>query len=200
MHIFLRILFMAIIGGVIGYITNVVAIKMLFKPYEPIKIPLTNIEIMGLIPKRRAEIAKNVAETVKRELLCEDDIFNGIIKDEDKEEIASYINSKIGNIISEKAIFLPSSLVSKINGYISDIVDKELGNTIDELGSTFVEKAKNRVDIEKIIEDRINEFDIEYIEEMTVRIAKKELKHIEVLGLILGFLIGIVQGLITLII
>ena len=200
MHIFLRILFMAIIGGVIGYITNVVAIKMLFKPYEPIRIPLTNIEIMGLIPKRRAEIAKNVAETVKRELLCEDDIFNGIIKDEDKEEIASYINSKIGNIISEKAIFLPSSLVSKINGYISDIVDKEVGNAIDELGSTFVEKAKNRVDIEKIIEDRINEFDIEYIEEMTVRIAKKELKHIEVLGLILGFLIGIVQGLITLII
>ncbi|WP_414697972.1 DUF445 domain-containing protein [Peptacetobacter sp. AB845] len=200
MHIFLRILFMAIIGGVIGYITNVVAIKMLFKPYEPIKIPLTNIEIMGLIPKRRAEIAKNVAETVKRELLSEDDIFNGIIKDEDKEEIASYINSKIGNIISEKAIFLPSSLVSKINGYISDIVDKEVGNAIDELGSTFVEKAKNRVDIEKIIEDRINEFDIEYIEEMTVRIAKKELKHIEVLGLILGFLIGIVQGLITLII
>lgn len=200
MHIFLRILFMAIIGGVIGYITNVVAIKMLFKPYEPIKIPLTNIEIMGLIPKRRAEIAKNVAETVKRELLSEDDIFNGIIKDEDKEEIASYINSKIGNIISEKAIFLPSSLVSKINGYISDIVDKEVGNAIDELGSTFVEKAKNRVDIEKIIEDRINEFDIEYIEEMTVRIAKKELKHIEFLGLILGFLIGIVQGLITLII
>lgn len=200
MHIFLRILFMAIIGGVIGYITNVVAIKMLFKPYEPIKIPLTNIEIMGLIPKRRAEIAKNVAETVKRELLSEDDIFNGIIKDEDKEEIASYINSKIGNIISEKAIFLPSSLVSKINGYISDIVDKEVGNAIDELGTTFVEKAKNRVDIEKIIEDRINEFDIEYIEEMTVRIAKKELKHIEVLGLILGFLIGIVQGLITLII
>lgn len=200
MHIFLRILFMAIIGGIIGYITNVVAIKMLFKPYEPIKIPLTNIEIMGLIPRRRAEIAKNVAETVKRELLSEDDIFNGIIKDEDKEEIASYINSKIGNIISEKAIFLPSSLVSKINGYISDIVDKEVGNAIDELGSTFVEKAKNRVDIEKIIEDRINEFDIEYIEEMTVRIAKKELKHIEFLGLILGFLIGIVQGLITLII
>ena len=200
MHIFLRILFMAIIGGVIGYITNVVAIKMLFKPYEPIKIPLTNIEIMGLIPKRRAEIAKNVAETVKRELLSEDDIFNGIIKDEDKEEIASYINSKIGNIISEKAIFLPSSLVSKINGYISDIVDKEVGNAIDELGSTFVEKAKNRVDIEKIIEDRINEFDIEYLEEMTVRIAKKELKHIEVLGLLLGFLIGIIQGLITLVI
>lgn len=200
MNIFLRILFMAIIGGLIGYITNVVAIKMLFKPYEPIKIPLTNIEIMGLIPRRRAEIAKNVAETVKRELLSEEDIFNGIIKDEDKAEIAGYINSKVSNIIAEKAIFLPSSLVNKINGYISDIVDKEVGNAIDDLGSNFIEKAKDRVDIEKIIEDRINEFDIEYLEEVTVRIAKKELKHIEVLGLLLGFLIGIIQGLISLVI
>lgn len=200
MNIFLRILFMAIIGGLIGYITNVVAIKMLFKPYEPIKIPLTNIEIMGLIPKRRAEIAKNVAETVKRELLSEEDIFNGIIKDEDKAEIAGYINLKVSNIIAEKAIFLPLSLVNKINGYISDIVEKEVGNAIDDLSSSFIEKAKNRVDIEKIIEDRINEFDIEYLEEMTVRIAKKELKHIEVLGLLLGFLIGIIQGLITLVI
>ena len=183
MNIFLRILFMAIIGGLIGYITNVVAIKMLFKPYEPIKIPLTNIEIMGLIPKRRAEIAKNVAETVKRELLSEEDIFNGIIKDEDKAEIAGYINSKVSNIIAEKAI-----------------LEKEVGNAIDDLSSSFIEKAKNRVDIEKIIEDRINEFDIEYLEEMTVRIAKKELKHIEVLGLLLGFLIGIIQGLISLVI
>lgn len=200
MNIFFRILFMAIIGGLIGYLTNVIAIKMLFRPYEPIKIPLFNVEIMGLIPKRRAEIAKNVAETVKRELLSEDDIFDGIIKDEDKKEISNYINTKVGNIISEKAVFLPSSLVNKINGYIGEIVDKEVGNAIDELGSEFIEKAKNRVDIEKIIEDKINAFDIAYIEEMTVRIAKKELKHIEVLGLLLGFLIGIVQGLITLVI
>ena len=142
MNIFLRILFMAIIGGLIGYITNVVAIKMLFKPYEPIKIPLTNIEIMGLIPKRRAEIAKNVAETVKRELLSEEDIFNGIIKDEDKAEIAGYINSKVSNIIAEKLISYSSSLVNKINGYISDIVDKEVGNAIDDLGSNFIERNR----------------------------------------------------------
>lgn len=200
MNIFFRILFMALIGGLIGYLTNVIAIKMLFRPYEPIKIPILNMEIMGLIPKRRTEIAKNVAETVKRELLSEDDIFDGIIKDEDKKEISNYINTKVGNIISEKAVFLPSSLVTKINGYIGEIVDKEVGNAIDELGSEFIEKAKNRVDIEKIIEDKINAFDIAYIEEMTVRIAKKELKHIEVLGLLLGFLIGIVQGLITLVI
>lgn len=198
MNIFLRILFMAVIGGFIGYLTNVLAIKMLFKPYEAIKIPIINFEIRGLIPKRKEELAKNVAETVKRELLNEDDIFNGIIKEEDKKEISEYINSKIKNIISEKAMFLPSSILSRISDYISDIIDKEVDNTVDELEVKFIEKAKERVDIEKIIEERINDFDIEYLEEMTVKIAKKELKHIEVLGLFLGFMIGVVQGIITL--
>ncbi|WP_300276015.1 DUF445 domain-containing protein [Peptacetobacter sp.] len=198
MNIFLRILFMAVIGGFIGYLTNVLAIKMLFKPYEAIKIPIINFEIRGLIPKRKEELAKNVAETVKRELLNEDDIFDGIIKEEDKKEISEYINSKIKNIISEKAMFLPSSILSRISDYISDIIDKEVDNTVDELEVKFIEKAKERVDIEKIIEERINDFDIEYLEEMTVKIAKKELKHIEVLGLFLGFMIGVVQGIITL--
>lgn len=198
MNIFLRILFMAIIGGFIGYLTNVLAIKMLFKPYEAIKIPIINFEIRGLIPKRKEELAKNVAETVKRELLNEDDIFNGIIKEEDKKEISEYINTKIKDIISEKAMFLPSSILLRISDYISDIIDKEVDSTVDELEVKFIEKAKERVDIEKIIEERINDFDIEYLEEMTVRIAKKELKHIEVLGLFLGFMIGIVQGIITL--
>lgn len=197
MNILIRILFMAVIGGFIGYLTNVLAIKMLFKPYEPIKIPIINFEIRGLIPKRKEELAKNVAETVKRELLNEDDIFDGIVREEDKKEISNYINSKIKNIISEKAMFLPSSILSRINDYISDIVDREVESAVDELEDVFLEKAKERVDIEKIIEEKINNFDIKYLEEMTIRIAKKELKHIEIRGLLLGFVIGIVQGLVT---
>ena len=35
-----RILILAIIGGLIGYITNVIAIKLIFRPINPIKIPI----------------------------------------------------------------------------------------------------------------------------------------------------------------
>ncbi len=48
-----------------------------------------------------------------------------------------------------------------------------------------------------MVEDKINELDLYELEEIIIRIAKKELKHIEFLGLVLGFLIGIVQGLVT---
>ncbi|TQQ84847.1 DUF445 family protein [Peptacetobacter hominis] len=200
MEIFFRILLMALIGGLIGYITNVVAVKMLFRPIVPVKIPIINYEIMGLIPKRRAEIAKNIAQIVNRELLNEDDIFDGVIKEEDKEKIVEYLNEKIGNIVSEKAMFLPRAITGMINSYISDIVKKEASDMIDQMGDNFIKTAKERVDIEKIVEDKINAFDLEEIEKITLEVASRELKHIEVLGLILGFIIGIVQGIISFII
>lgn len=63
-----------------------------------------------------------------------------------------------------------------------------------------LEKAIARVDIEKMVEDKINSLDIAELEGMILDIASRELKHIELLGGVLGFLIGIIQGLLLLII
>ena len=54
----LKIALLASIGGVIGYITNVLAIKLIFRPIEPIKIPILNFEIIGLIPKEEMKYLK----------------------------------------------------------------------------------------------------------------------------------------------
>jgi len=76
----IKILLLASIGGVIGYITNVVAIRLIFRPLNPIKIPILNTEIIGLIPKRREEIATNIAKIVEEEFLSLDDILDNVIK------------------------------------------------------------------------------------------------------------------------
>ena len=81
-----KILILASIGGIIGYITNVVAIKLIFRPIEPIKIPIINKEIIGLIPKRKADIAMNIGEVIQEEFLSLDEILENIITDEDKEK------------------------------------------------------------------------------------------------------------------
>ncbi|NPV27094.1 MAG: DUF445 family protein [Firmicutes bacterium] len=47
-----------LISALIGWLTNVIAIRLLFRPVEPIKLPLLNYELQGLIPRRQAEIAK----------------------------------------------------------------------------------------------------------------------------------------------
>lgn len=65
----LKVLILAIIGGIIGYITNIIAIKLIFRPINPIKIPIINKEIIGIIPKRKSEIATNIGEIIQDEFL-----------------------------------------------------------------------------------------------------------------------------------
>ncbi|HBF6470904.1 TPA: DUF445 family protein [Clostridioides difficile] len=193
----IRILILAVIGGFIGYVTNVVAIRLIFRPIEPIKIPILNIEIVGLIPKRRAEIAANVGEIIQEEFLSMDEILANIITDEDKEEVVRYIKVRVKIIIHEKVSFIPSGIKNMIQDYLGEIIESEVKQSIDELSKNIINKANERIDIQKMVEDKINELDLYELEEIIIRIAKKELKHIEFLGLVLGFLIGIVQGLVT---
>ena len=69
------ILLMGIIGGIIGYITNKLAIKLIFRPINPVKIPILNIEVLGLIPKRKNEIAIKIGEIIQDEFISVDDIL-----------------------------------------------------------------------------------------------------------------------------
>ena len=192
----LKILILASIGGAIGYITNIVAIKLIFRPIEPIKIPIINKEIIGLIPKRKSEIAINIGEVIQEEFLSLDEILENIITEEDKENVVEYIKVKIKVIVDEKMAFAPSALKNIIQGYVSDAIETEIRKSIDDLAEEIIIKANRRINIQQMVENKINDLDLYDLEEIILRIAKNELKHIEVLGFALGFIIGIIQGLI----
>lgn len=197
MNDILKIIIMAIIGGCIGYITNKLAIKLIFRPIEPINIPILNIEIIGLIPKRKGEIAKNIGGIIQREFISIDDILNNIIENNDKIRIITYIKSKAKLIVDERASLIPSPIRGILQGYIDDIIEEEVGIYINELSEEVINKAHERINIQEIVENKINELNLYELEKIIFSIAEKELKHIELLGLILGFLIGIIQGIIT---
>ena len=106
----IRILILAIIGGLIGYLTNVVAIKLIFRPINPIKIPILNTEIVGMIPKRKSEIAATIGQIISEQFLSIDEIIDGIITDEDKDNITNYIKLKIKLILDEKMTLIPGTI------------------------------------------------------------------------------------------
>ena len=197
MNNIIRILILAIIGGLIGYITNVIAIKLIFRPINPIKIPILNIEIIGMIPKRKTEIATNIAKVVEEQFISVDEITDNIITEQDKQHIIDYIKVRVKLILSEKMTLIPSTIRNLVQNYVSEIIEDEIREGIDELSEEMIIKTKNRINIKEILENKINELDLYELETIILQIVKNELRHIEVLGLILGFFIGIVQGIIT---
>ncbi len=190
----LKLSILAIIGAFIGWMTNVFAIKLLFRPFKPINI--LGFKLQGLIPKRREEIAKSIGETIDKELISFREIIDGFIEELDKTEIKKMISDKIKEIIKDK---LPPLIpVNFVMSFVEDVIESQGDGLIDEITEKMVEKATTTIKIDKIIEENINKFDLEKIELIIINLAKTELKHIEYLGGVIGFLIGIVQGLIIL--
>lgn len=196
-EIIIRVVLLAIVGAIIGYSTNVIAVKMLFRPLKPYKIPVINYELWGLIPKRRDDIAKNIGKAVGEELVDYDKLVDGMIRPEDKEEIKAYINSRVEYIINEKISFIPTMFRSMVLSGIGEVLNEEIDKGMDDVIDKVKDKVKSRIDVGQMVEEKIGELDLVQLEELIMGLSKKELKHIENLGLVLGFLIGIVQGIIT---
>ncbi len=188
---------LAVVGGVIGWVTNILAIKLMFRPINPIKIPLINLEIIGLIPKRKNEIAHNIGEVVAKELLSIDDIIKNAITEEDKVIFSQLVKNKIRNLVAGKMDFVPAPFRIMVQGPIDNIIEEEVDGALKEMESEAVNHIKDKVDIKEMVEEKINELDLQELERIIINVAKKELKHIEVLGFILGAAIGIVQGLVV---
>ena len=78
-----RILIPPIIGAIIGYITNDIAIKMLFHPRKPIYIGRWQLPFTpGLIPKEKHRVARSIGNVVSNQLLNSDTLVNVLTSDD----------------------------------------------------------------------------------------------------------------------
>ena len=197
-----QLLIMIFISATIGWITNWVAIKMLFRPHKEINFGL--FKIQGLIPKRKAEIGSGIANIIQNELISVKDVISNI----DREEFSKRLNALIDEVLDKNLKKKVKEKFPFLQMFFTDKIAKDVGNTIkdiimgnqEKIFEIFSNYAEENIDFEVIISDKISNFSLDKLEEIITFLAKKELKHIEVIGAILGMLIGAVQYLITLII
>ena len=197
-----QFLIMIIISGAIGWITNWVAIKMLFRPHKEINFGL--FKIQGLIPKRKAEIGSGIANIIQNELISVKDVISNI----DRVEFSKRLNDLIDDVLDKNLKKKVKEKFPLLQMFFSDKVAKDVGNTIKDIVMENQEKifeifsnyAEENIDFEVIISDKISNFSLDKLEEIITLLAKKELKHIEVIGAVLGVLIGAIQYFITLIV
>lgn len=194
-----KALLLIVIGSMIGWVTNYIAIKMLFRPYKEINLGF--FKIQGLIPKRRHEIGITLADTIQNELISLDDITkkleNANLDVEMERVIDSILEKKLASEITTRfpmiAMFLNESALNKIK----DAIKGSIMENKDQIIGMLFETLEKNVDFKEIIVEKVDGFSLEELERIIFSLAKKELKHIEIIGAILGGLIGVVQFVIT---
>lgn len=187
-----------LIGAFIGWITNWLAIKMLFHPRKPIKFLF--ITFQGIFPKNKSRIANKLGTIVQRDLINFDDI-NDRLQDPDalnnfKEEIAIRVDNAIRDRIEKNALLdaiIPDQLIHSIHKTIVD----EIGANLPQVIKTSMTKIEQKLDIQTIVRNKVEQFSDEKLEQLLLDITAKEFTFIEIIGAVLGFLIGILQSIVS---
>jgi len=184
----LIIILIPTISALIGWVTNYIAIKSLFRPYTQIKI--LGFKFQGLIPKRQKIISQRISKVIVEYLISNNDL---ILKFDDKDQIEK-IKSKILPILSQKILEnIPAMIKPIAQPLITNILEKEGENLIKQLGEELNNHMFENIDIGQIIAKRLEEYDSKNLEKVMNKIAKEEFRHIELLGALIGFILGIIQ-------
>lgn len=193
---FWEIIIMALVGAGIGWFTNYLAVKLIFRPLNPIRIPILGVEIQGLVPKRRNEIAASIGKTVEEQLISIEELSKHLNTEKNRGVIIKNIRVGILRVVNEKLpSFIPTGIKNTILNYIGEVIDKESKSFIANNMDKLIKDAVESVDVSQLVEQKINDFDLIELENIILSLSKRELKYIELLGGVLGLFIGLFQGI-----
>ncbi|MBH54617.1 MAG: hypothetical protein CMI18_09760 [Opitutaceae bacterium] len=187
------------VTALIGWFTNKVAVRMLFHPQNPINI--LGFRWQGLIPRRQHEIAAQTGEIIEKEIL-QDHLLAASLREMDLQpHFHEFIDQLIEKSLMEKLRAMPL-IGTFLNDSLVDQFTKLAKRELDSHSADLIEKVavniENEINVQQLVKDRINGLDLDDLERLVHRIAAKEFRRIELLGGLLGFLIGLVQLLLLL--
>jgi uncharacterized membrane protein YheB (UPF0754 family) len=183
-----------VVSGLIGWATNLIAVRMIFRPRKPVRF--LGFTFHGLIPKRKSEIAAKIGETVERELISHRDVQEILCSATFHDEMMLLVNRKTDDFLTKKlganplvSMLLSSETLSQIKVRFTSELEAALPELIDAL----LTKVEGSLDFRKIVREKIESFELTKLESMIYAISSRELRAIEVLGGVLGLVIGLVQ-------
>ena len=227
-----------VIGAVIGYFTNLIAVKMLFYPHRAVyvfghRLPFTP----GAIPKGKTRLAKSAGKIVQNELFTRLSLkitdaikrmdIPGTVKQEGKAMLLDHVleSRVLSLLVSDKMIDKVMNTVGEkmeeyidargpemvreitnsrihdlgertplyvleLAGYDPEYVRKKITEAYRESVVNAVNSALRRIDVAKVVEDKINSMSVEELEKGVLTVMKTELNMIVSLGALIGLVIG----------
>jgi len=186
-----------LIGALIGWLTNYIAIKMLFHPREVVKVFF--IPIQGVFPKRQKDLARKLGQIVSEELVSVEDLTAHLKEKATSAAILNHIAMRLEEGIASRlprafpmlAMLMSSDVAEKIKSFLRE----QIGSLNEELIDKLSSELEEELDVHRIVEEKVAAFSSDKLEEILFSIMRQEFKFVEMVGAVLGFLIGVAQVL-----
>lgn len=185
-----------VVGALIGWVTNVIAVRMLFRPKRPVRVPLTSLTLQGVLPRRHADLAASIGRTVSEELLPVAELVKRLdvaaIKEEMVAAVSEHVDRRLDTSVPK---WLPPGVRTSVSSYLRGVVAKEADDLLNTLMADFEGRISRKIDVEALVTEKLLQLNLDQLESLAVRIAGRELHAVILLGGVLGFFIGLLQML-----
>jgi uncharacterized membrane protein YheB (UPF0754 family) len=147
-----------LVGSFIGYMTNYVAIKMLFRPLKPwhilgIRVPMTP----GVIPSKRHDLAINMGEMVGDHLLTSKDIGKAIQNESFQNNLTEIIDTRMGELLQKDLGSITEVIPNRFHSYLLASIKVLRWRFIDQLHG-YLDSDEFHETIHETIQIKIDEF------------------------------------------
>jgi uncharacterized membrane protein YheB (UPF0754 family) len=184
-------------GAFIGWIINKIAFYVMFHPVLPKKI--LGLTFQGLFPKRQQQLAEKLGRFVKTEFSSidiEEKISDPANLQKAMPLIEVHVDDFLRIKLKEQMPMISMFIGDKTIGSLKAIFMKELETLFPEVMKHFAGNMKAEFDIEKIVVSKVAGLDPGMIENMLA----KELRVLTISGAFTGFLVGLLQIVIALLV
>jgi uncharacterized membrane protein YheB (UPF0754 family) len=183
------------ISAFIGWFTNWIAIKMLFHPRQPMNLGFMTLQ--GIFPKRQRQFAEKLGKLVADELLSFEDIREKLTDPQKIKNIIPLVEDHLEHFLRVKlpeampvlSMFIGDTTIKQIK----DVLVKELDTLFPMMIAQYLDNVKDELDLERIVTDKVAAFSSDKLEQILQGIMSREFRFVEIIGGVLGFLIGLLQ-------
>lgn len=184
-----------LVAAFTGWFTTWIALYMLFHPKEPKRF--LGITIQGIFPKRQKMFAAKLGAVIANELLHFDEIA-ALIKDPEQlanvkpgieKHVDEFLHVRLKEKIPVLSMFVGESTLLKIKEGLLEEIDLLLPEVI----GNYADNLSAKVDVERMVTEKVSNFSTNKLEELLLAVMSKEFRFIEVIGGVLGFIIGLIQ-------
>jgi uncharacterized membrane protein YheB (UPF0754 family) len=188
-------------GALLGYLTNCLAIWMLFHPRR--RLHLGIFRVQGFIPSRQGEIADKVARAIAQHLLDEKEmrkILGGINISEHLRPVVNEIVARELRVSLANRFRLAAAIQERVIVVIQERLGARLPHTLNDLHEVIASSVLGDIDLQAHLRARLDALDLDQLESLVWEVGRRELRTIEYLGGVIGAVVGLVQGFVFLLV
>jgi len=192
------ILFMPITYGFIGWLTNIVALKMMFYPLNFWGIP-PYFGWQGIVPRKATGLALKVVNILSEKLIKIEDFFEKIPADKLADSYKPLLKENIPGMLHRVLEAVPAEHKAAVQANEAQIVSRAIDESqarLNEITHHLKEDAKKVFSFKNMVLRNLTGDRTHLLVDLFQEIGRKEFKFIGASGWYFGTLFGLAQMLI----